>query len=262
MQNNTAFKVDKLSFAYNETTPVLRELSFEIPSGKITTLMGSNGCGKSTLFNILTKNLKPVFGDIYCKNVNINDISLREFAQNVAIVHQYNTAPADLMVYQLVRYGRTPYKDLLKGKMGKEDDERKVLRAMKITGIEHLQNRTVESLSGGQRQRAFIAMALAQNTDILLLDEPTTYLDIRYQLQILRLVKMLNAKLGITIVMVLHDINQAIKYSDEIIALSRRGTILAQGNPAEIMDKDLIKKMYGIDLEIVSIQDEPFVITV
>lgn len=262
MQNNTAFRVDKLSFAYDESTPVLRELSFEISSGKVTTLMGSNGCGKSTLFNLLTKNLKPAFGEIYCKNINLNDVSLRDFAQNVAIVHQYNTAPADLTVYQLVRYGRTPYKDILKGKLGKEDDERKVLRAMKITGTEVLKNRTVESLSGGQRQRAFIAMALAQNTDILLLDEPTTYLDIRYQLQILRLVRMLNKKLGMTIVMVLHDINQAIKYSDEIIALSRRGTLLAKGEPSEIMKGELIKKMYGIDLDIIEIENEPFVITV
>ena len=133
---------------------------------------------------------------------------------------------------------------------------------MKITGTEALKNRTVESLSGGQRQRAFIAMALAQNTDILLLDEPTTYLDIRYQLQILRLVRMLNKKLGMTIVMVLHDINQAIKYSDEIIALSRRGTLLAKGEPSEIIKGELIKKMYGIDLDIIEIENEPFVITV
>ncbi len=262
MQNDVAFKVNELSFAYDENTPVLRELAFEIKAGKITTLMGSNGCGKSTLFNLLTKNLKPVFGDIYCKDVNLKHVSLKEFAQNVAIVHQYNTAPPDLTVYQLVRYGRTPYKDMLKSKLEKDDDEKKVLRAMKITGTENFKHRTVESLSGGQKQRTFIAMALAQDTDILLLDEPTTYLDIRYQLQILRLIKMLNKKLGMTIIMVLHDINQAIKYSDEIIALSRRGTVLAQGDPQEIMDEELIKKIYGIDLDIVDIANSPFVITV
>lgn len=261
MENNNAFKVEQLSFAYDENTPILRDISFCIKKGKVTTLMGSNGCGKSTLFNLLTKNLDPVIGDIYCKDTNLKDIGLKDFARNVAIVHQHNTAPSDITVENLVKYGRTPYRSVFGRPSNTEDDIRKVKRAMKITGIYKLKDRTVESLSGGQRQRAFIAMALAQGTDILLLDEPTTYLDIRYQLQILRLVKRLNEKYKITIVMVLHDINQAIRYSDEIIALSKKGTILSSGDANKTINAELIKEMYGIQLEVMEINDEPLVLT-
>lgn len=144
----------------------------------------------------------------------------------------------------------------------KVESNRKVERAMKITGVLPYRNRLVNSLSGGQKQRVWIAMALAQDTKILLLDEPTTYLDIRYQLQILKLIKILNRKCGITIVMVLHDINQALAYSDEIIALSSKGDLIMQGTPREVMVPEVMEQMYGIQLEVTEIHGNPHVLTV
>ena len=188
------FSIRDLTFAYDER-PVLRHLDINIKKGKITTIMGANGCGKSTLFSLMTKNLKPLSGEICYKHTNIADISLKSYAREVAIVHQYNTAPDDLTVEKLVEYGRTPYRKL--GCSLDEDlDKQMVARAMKITGIEGFKNKNVSELSGGQRQRVWIAMALAQGTDTIFLDEPTTYLDIRYQIQLLRLIKKLNQEIG------------------------------------------------------------------
>lgn len=254
MENNTAcFRVQGLSFGYENKT-VLQDLNLAIPKGKITTLIGPNGCGKSTLFQLLTKNLKPAKGQIFLGSTPLDKLSLKDFARRVAIVHQNNTAPGDLTVEQLVAYGRIPYT-----KMGHSasspEDVRLIERAMRITGILPLRDRTIQNLSGGQRQRVWIAMALAQGTDIILLDEPTTYLDIRYQIQILRLVQMLNRRFGYTIIMVLHDMNQTIRYSDRIVALSNRGKVVAQGDPTEVVTTEMLKEVYGVDLDVVPYQD-------
>lgn len=260
MENKHCFTLKNLSFSYPEK-PVLNNLSLGISQGKITTLMGANGCGKSTLFQLLTKNLKPKQGEIFLEQTPLESMSLRAFSRKVAIVHQNNTAPGDLTVEQLVSYGRIPY-----AKMGRsvdqEKDERMVERAMKITGILGLRGKAIQALSGGQRQRAWIAMALAQGTKILLLDEPTTYLDVRYQLQILRLVKQLNEKLGITVLMVLHDINQALAYSDEIVALSPEGRLVAQGDPQQVITPETLRAMYGIDLQTMMVEGKKMVLTV
>lgn len=258
MENNTAcFRVQGLAFAY-QNKPVVQNLNLSIPKGKVTTLIGPNGCGKSTLFQLLTKNLKPSQGKIFLEDTALEDLSLKDFARRVAIVHQNNTAPGDLKVEQLVAYGRIPYR-----KMGHSassaQDIRLIERAMKITGVFSLRERTIQNLSGGQRQRVWIAMALAQGTDILLLDEPTTYLDIRYQIQILRLVQMLNRRYGYTIVMVLHDMNQTICYSDKIIALSNRGNVVAQGSPAEVVTTEMLKKVYGVELDVLAYRDSKVV---
>ncbi len=261
MANDKIFKIQDLSFAYDKNL-VLRNLNFEISKGKITTLMGSNGCGKSTLLQIISKNLAANEGCVYLGKHNLSNINLKQFATKVAIVHQYNTAPEDVTVEQLVRYGRTPYHRFNMSKEEKDLDDKKVDWAMKITGTTRFKDKSVHSLSGGQKQRVWIAMALAQDTKILLLDEPTTYLDVRYQLQILRLVRKLNQKCGITIIMVLHDINQAIAYSDEVIALSPQGRIIAKGKTNDVIVPEVITKMYGINLEMTKINDKPFVITV
>lgn len=258
MENNeTCFEIRNLSFAYENKT-VLRDLNLSIPKGKITTLIGPNGSGKSTLFQLLTKNLTPSRGEIRLEDCPLGQMNLKDFARRVAIVHQNNTAPGDLTVERLVAYGRIPYTKLGRSPSG-DEDQRLIERAMKITGITNLRNRSIQNLSGGQRQRVWIAMALAQGTKILLLDEPTTYLDVRYQIQILKLVKMLNRRYGITILMVLHDMNQTIHYSDEIVALSHNGQIVTQGDPNAVVTSDMLEKVYGVRLDVIERGDKKVV---
>lgn len=253
-----AMKVQGLSFAYGKNK-VLADVSFQIEAGRITTIMGANGCGKSTLFSLMTKNLFPKKGNIYLRGKNIQNLGLKEFAQKVSIVHQYNTASEDITVERLVSYGRTPHMKMMQGKS--EEDERMVEWAMEVTNIMKYRNREVGKLSGGQRQRVWIAMALAQNTKILFLDEPTTYLDIRYQVEILELVKKLNREYGITIIMVLHDINQAIYFSDRVIGL-KGGMVTMEGPPDQVITRASIKELYGIELGVRTIDGQKFVLTV
>lgn len=253
------FEIADLSFSYGDNH-VIRDLSVNISEGRITTLIGANGCGKSTLFNLITKNLKPQSGTIKLSGTDISAVKLRDYAKQVAIVHQYNTAPDDISVEKLVGYGRTPHRGFgLPGNSG--EDEKKIALAMQITNIEKFRDRAVSQLSGGQKQRVWIAMALAQDTKILFLDEPTTYLDIRYQLDILRLVKRLKTEYNITVVMVLHDINQSLYYSDEIIAM-KDGAIIAQGEPEQVISEQLIKDVYDVDLRLTEVDGKPFVLPV
>lgn len=241
-------------------TRIFDGLDLDIREGVVTTLIGANGSGKSTLFNLLTKNLKPQAGGIFLRAGDISALRLKDFAKLVAIVHQRNSAPGDLSVEKLVGYGRYPFQGLGQ-KRDADEDERMVAWALETTGLSELADAPVASLSGGQAQRAWIAMALAQGSKVLLLDEPTTYLDVRYQLDILRLVRRLNAEFGITVVMVLHDINQALCYSDEVVALAD-GRIVAQGAPREVVTPDVIKRVYGIDLDVVEVEGKPFVLAV
>lgn len=257
--SDNVFQIRGLSFAYGKHT-VLKGLDLDLHAGRITTLIGANGCGKSTLFHLMTKNLRPDAGRILLRDQDISACRLRDFARQVAIVHQYNTAPADLSVEKLVAYGRTPYQT-----MGlspdPEADAEKIRWALKITHTDKYRDKPVAELSGGQKQRVWIAMALAQGTQVLFLDEPTTYLDIRYQLQILHLIRQLNREYGMTIVMVLHDINQSLHYSDEIVAMSD-GQVCAHGLPEEIVTPQLIRRVYDVDLAIRPVDGKPFVIPV
>ena len=257
--DDIVYSVKNLSFSYGKNK-VISDLSFDLHSGKITTLIGANGCGKSTLFNLMTKNLTPDSGSILLDGKNIADIRIKEFAKQVAIVHQYNTAPFDLTVEKLIGYGRTPYQRCGIPVDPKADEEA-VQKAMEITGTEKLKDQAVSQLSGGQKQRVWIAMALSQGTKTLFLDEPTTYLDVRYQLDILRLIRKLNNEHKMTIIMVLHDINQSLYYSDEIIAM-KDGRIIAQGQPEKVITTDLVKTVYDVDLTIQSIDGKPFVIPI
>ena len=253
------FTVKNLSFSYGKQQ-VLNGLDFSLHEGRITTLIGANGCGKSTLFNLMTKNLKPDQGEVFLREENIANLRLKDFAREAAIVHQYNTAPPDLTVEKLVRYGRTPYHTLGLSSDPQKDEE-KIQWALEITHTSKHKDKPVTELSGGQKQRVWIAMALAQDTKVLFLDEPTTYLDVRYQLQILKLIQKLNREYGITIVMVLHDINQSLYYSDEIVAM-KDGRMIAHGLPEEIITKELVQEVYGVDLTIQSVDGKPFVIPV
>lgn len=251
-------EVRGLSFSYGKNK-VLKDVSIKIEEGKITTIMGANGCGKSTLFSLMTKNLDARKGQIFLKGKNIRNLNLKEFAKQVSIVQQYNASSDDITVEGLVSFGRTPHRKPMQAKT--QEDERLVEWAMEVTGILDYRNREVSRLSGGQRQRVWIAMALAQNTKILFLDEPTTYLDIRYQIEILELVKRLNKEFGITIIMVLHDINQAIYFSDQVIGL-KDGNVAFAGEPDIVIDKASIKNLYGIELDVTQIEGKKFVLTV
>ena len=253
------FTVRGLKFAYGD--PVIFDgLDLTLHEGVITTLIGANGSGKTTLFNLMTKQLRPMAGDVFLRRGNIAYIGLRDFARLVSIVHQRNTVPADLSVAKLVGYGREPYHGL--GQVAAtEEDDAMVAWALDVCDLRAFADKPVSSLSGGQSQRAWIAMALAQGARVLLLDEPTTYLDVRYQLDILRLVRRLNREYGLTVIMVLHDINQSLYYSDEVVALAK-GRIVAQGAPDQVVAPDLIREVYGIDLDIAQVNGKPFVLGV
>lgn len=253
-----AMEVRDLHFAYGKNK-VLKGVSLKIEEGKITTIMGANGCGKSTLFSLMTKNLYPGKGNIYLKGKNLQNLNLKEFARKVAIVQQYNTASDDITVESLVAFGRTPHRKMMAGNSA--EDERMIEWAMEVTNLTEYREREVTRLSGGQRQRVWIAMALAQGTKTLFLDEPTTYLDIRYQIEILKLVQKLNREYGMTIVMVLHDINQAIRYSDYVIGM-KDGVVAVEGAPEEVITEESIRELYGIELGVTMVDGQKFVLAV
>ena len=248
-------EIKHLFFSYGKNQ-VIKDLSIEFEERKITTLLGSNGCGKSTLFNLCTRNLKAKMGMISLNGKNINSIERKEFAKKVAIVRQKNHISGDIKVEELVAYGRNPYINFM-ARPSKKDYE-KIDKAIELCGLGKIRKEKVNSLSGGQVQRVWIAMALAQDSQILFLDEPTTYLDIKYQLEILKLIKDLNRKLKKTIVMVLHDINQAIEYSDYLVGMEN-GQIIFQGQD-NILTGEVISRIYQTKLRIVEFENKKFVL--
>lgn len=257
--SGSVFSLRGLEFSYGKDR-LFDGLDLEVAEGCITTIIGANGCGKTTLFNLMTKSLKPACGTIEFRGVSLSDIRPKEYARSVAIVHQYNTAPDDLSVEKLVGYGRTPH-HAFGMSSNPEQDEEKIAWALRITQLEELKDMPISDLSGGQKQRAWIAMALAQDASVLFLDEPTTYLDVRYQLQILKLIQQLNRDFNMTIVMVLHDINQSLYYSDQIIAL-KEGRVIGQGSPHEIITSDLVREVYDVDLEVQHLDGRPLVLPI
>nr|WP_296155179.1 ABC transporter ATP-binding protein [uncultured Peptoniphilus sp.] len=249
-------EIKNLSYAYTKGHLILNKLNLKVTPGAITTLMGANGSGKSTLLKILSRQMKPSRGRCLLHGKDIFSYPPKDYARELGIVHQQNRIIGDLKVKDYVSYGRNPYVKPLQ-KYSAEDME-EIDRAMEMTGITELAQREIRTLSGGQKQRVFIAMAVAQCSDILLLDEPTTYLDIKYQLEILRLVKKINEERNTTIVMVLHDIMQAINYSDEVIGMYR-GKIVYQGDPKEVLNSRVISKLYGTELELLYVGDASIV---
>ncbi len=237
-------QIKHLSFSYGNYR-VLKNINLEFKSGKVTTLMGANGCGKSTLLNILARNFDYKRGRIFLNGKNIKDYKAREYAKEVAIVYQQNRMLSDITVEKLVSYGRTPHLKPLK--KHSDEDISKVNWALDVTELNDIKVSEVRNLSGGQRQRVFIAMALAQDSKILLLDEPTTYLDMKYQIDILNLVRKINADFGITIIMVLHDVMQAINYSDEVIGI-KNGRVFFSGKPRDTLNSEVVSTLYGTDL--------------
>ena len=242
-------ELKQISFQY-EKKQILHDLSLHIKKGKITTILGPNGSGKSTLLYVLARLNKPQSGEVTIGCQTIDNMKKKEFAKKVAIVHQKNTAPSDETVLNIVSYGRLPY--LKFGYALTKEDDNIINWAMQVTGIEDIAHCKMGSLSGGQAQRVWIAMALAQKTEILLLDEPTTYLDIKYQYEILELMKKLNRELSLTIVVVLHDLSQALSYSDEIIGL-KKGKVIFQ-KTCDSLESSLLEELYDYSLKLIDYQ--------
>ena len=227
---------------------IINELNISIPKGEVTVLIGGNGCGKSTLLRAMARLLNPMGGSVLLEGKAIDKLSTKKVAKKLSILPQSPISPEGLTVLQLVKQGRYPYQNWLN--QWSKEDEQKVMNALKATGMEKLQNKPVDELSGGQRQRAWIAMTLAQDTETILLDEPTTYLDMTHQIEILDLLFELNQKEKRTIVMVLHDLNLACRYAHHMIAIKDQ-TVAAQGKPEEIMDSRLVEQVYSMKCSII-----------
>lgn len=239
---------ENLTLAY-EGTIIIRDLNLSIPKGKITALVGANGCGKSTLLRGLARLLKPMGGTVYLDGTSISNLSAKTVAQQLGILPQSPVAPEGLTVRDLVAQGRYPYQNWLQQWSG--NDERIVQQALEITDLLPLAGRSLNTLSGGQRQRAWIAMALAQDTNILLLDEPTTFLDLAHQIEVLDLLYELNQNQGRTIVMVLHELNQACRYADYLVAV-KEGCIFSAGEPKQVMTEEMVRSVFGLDCRVVT----------
>ncbi|QKE74095.1 ABC transporter ATP-binding protein [Arthrobacter citreus] len=221
---------------------ISRNLSVQIPDGSFTVIVGPNGCGKSTLLRTLSNLLKPSAGEILLDGKAITSYKSKEVARKLGLLPQSSTAPDGITVANLVSHGRYPYQNLIR--QWTDEDEAAVMSAMELTNTSDLSHRYVDELSGGQRQRVWVAMVLAQQTPMLLLDEPTTYLDIAHQIELLELFKDLNQQ-GNTLVAVLHDLNHAARYADNIIAM-KDGQVIAQGDPREIITEKLVEEVFGL----------------
>ncbi|MBU5483972.1 ABC transporter ATP-binding protein [Clostridium sp. MSJ-11] len=241
-------KINDLKLCYDEKI-ILDDINLNIEKGKITALIGSNGCGKTTLIKAIARILTPKKGTVLMEDKDILKMPSKEVSKLLAMLPQSSNAPEDLTIYDLVKQGRYPYHNLLS--FWSKKDESIVLESIRKMGLTNEKDRTLGNLSGGQRQRAWIALALAQDTDIILLDEPTNHLDIKYQLEILNILKELNEKENRTIVMVIHDINHALKYAHNIIAL-KDGNILAQGPKEDIINENLIKSVFGVECKLIT----------
>ncbi len=238
---------ENLAIAYDNNL-VVADLKLQLPQGKITAIIGPNGCGKSTVLKAIGRILKPKDGIVYLNGKDIRSLSTREIAQKLAILPQSPQAPAGLTVGELVAYGRFPHQRGF-GKLGPQDKEI-ITWALAATKLTELETTVVDNLSGGQKQRVWIAMALAQQTDLILLDEPTTYLDLTYQLEVLELLYRLNREQNCTIVMVLHDLNLAARFADYMVAI-RSGDIIRHGTPAEVITAEVLRETFHIDANVV-----------
>lgn len=239
----------QLSVAYGDTT-IIENLSVTIPKGKVTALIGPNGCGKSTLLKTLSRINKPKSGEIFIEQTSLGRIKDKVLAQQLSLLPQVLVSPEGITVRKLVEYGRSPYVSHW-GRLS-QADKKIVEQAMTETGVLELAEQNVESLSGGQRQRAWIAMVLAQDTDIVMLDEPTTYLDLSHQIELMELMRTMNEQ-GKTVIVVLHDLNQACRYCDHLVVL-KQGQLMAQGSPKEVFTERLLHEVFDLDAVVI---DDP-----
>ncbi|MER6999750.1 ABC transporter ATP-binding protein [Streptomyces sp. NPDC000410] len=244
-------RAEDLTLSYDQRT-VATSLNVDIPDHSFTVIIGPNACGKSTLLTALARMLKPKAGQVYLDGAAIASYRSREVARRLGLLPQSSSAPGGITVGDLVARGRYPHQRLLK--QWSAEDEAAVVESMRQTGVLELADRPVDDLSGGQRQRVWISMVLAQQTSILLLDEPTTFLDISHQVEVLDLCADLHARKGHTVVAVLHDLNQACRYATHLIVMRPGGTIAAEGDPATVMTAELVQDVFGLPCRII---DDP-----
>ncbi|ANS28206.1 Fe(3+) enterobactin transport ATP-binding protein [Rhodococcus opacus M213] len=260
VQTDPRLIAENLSLGYGDRV-IVDNLDLEVRTGVITTVIGPNGCGKSTLLRALGRLLKPRNGSVLLDGKAIGSMRTKDVARTLGMLPQAPLAPEGLTVADLVARGRHPHQSWLR--QWSSDDEDEVAEALALTGVSDLADRPVDQLSGGQRQRAWISMALAQGTDILLLDEPTTYLDLAHSIEVLDLVDRMHEELGRTVVMVLHDLNLAIRYSDQLIVM-RDGTIVAAGAPKDIISAELLLEVFGLEAAVIAdpVSDRPLVVPI
>jgi iron complex transport system ATP-binding protein len=239
-------RAEAVTVGYGEA-PVVSELSLEIPDGRVTTIIGPNGCGKSTMLRTLARLLRPSSGTVLLDDEPIQSLPTKEIARRMALLPQTPVAPEGLLVRDLVGRGRHPHQRWFS--QWSPEDEAVVEAALEMTDTADLRDRSLDQLSGGQRQRAWIAMTLAQDTDLLLLDEPTTYLDLAHQVEVLDLVTRLNRERGRTVAMVLHDLNLAARYSDHMVVM-HDGAIVIQGPPVEVVTESMLREVFGLDADV------------
>ncbi|PAD68908.1 Fe(3+)-dicitrate ABC transporter ATP-binding protein [Bacillus sp. 7586-K] len=238
---------ENLNIGYEERL-IVKDLNIVIPNGEITALVGANGSGKSTILKTIARLMKPKSGVVTIDGKAIHTQKTKEIAKQLAILPQNPTAPEGLTVYELVTFGRFPHQ---RGMAALTNADREIIySALEMTGIVEFADRPIDQLSGGQRQRAWIAMALAQETPILFLDEPTTFLDMAHQIEVLTILEKLNKEQGRTIVMVVHDLNHASRYAHHIVAI-KKGTVVKSGTPFEVMTEDVLEEVFGVKSDII-----------
>ncbi|ANQ17600.1 ferric citrate ABC transporter ATP-binding protein FecE [Vibrio natriegens] len=237
---------NNLNVSYGDKI-IIEALNLTLPKGKITALIGPNGCGKSTLLKTLARINMPTKGEVLLNGKALKSYRDKHLAQEMSLLPQVLETPEGITVKRLVEYGRSPYLSHW-GKLG-EHDNNMVASAMRETGVDDLAEQTVESLSGGQRQRAWIAMILAQDTNIVMLDEPTTYLDLSHQIELMKIMREMNNK-GKTVIVVLHDLNQACRYCDHLVVL-KKGQLIAQGSPDDVFTETLLKDVFSLDARVI-----------
>jgi iron complex transport system ATP-binding protein len=247
MTTDHTLSIENLTLGYADRT-VIDELDLVVPAGKVTAIVGANACGKSTLLRSMSRLLAPRTGRVILDGKDVHRMPAKQLARTLGLLPQSPIAPEGITVADLVGRGRHPHQGIL-SRWSRADDIA-VADALEATETAALAERSVDELSGGQRQRVWIAMALAQQTDLLLLDEPTTFLDVSHQIEVLDLLTDLNSTRGTTIVMVLHDLNLAARYSDHLVALSA-GRVHAQGSPAEVLTEEVVRTVFGLDSRVI-----------